>query len=181
MVHGQVAKLTNDRLFLLTKRQAEKLPEEIRRCKTPDDYDGYKTEDGYCWWWLRSPGDNTFNVFFVYYSGYVYSHGYFINDNYGGVRPALRIEPELLDELSKDTDTIHYAGYEWLNISEYIGFPCLLMKTCLPKTRCFDKDSNNYRRSDIRVYLNELEKKIFSVCSETKSDIRTEPVSNLGR
>ena len=153
---------TEDLLFLLTIAQAEKLPEEIRRCKAPDDYDGSRNRDGNCCWWLCSPGDSMYHASTIDCKGCVDTYGFNVHYHDGGVRPALRIESEVLNIWPKDGDTIYYMGYEWFDISEYIGFPCLLMKTCLPKTRCFDEDSNDYGSSAIKSYLNELEKEIFS-------------------
>jgi len=41
-----------------------------------------------CWWWLRSPGGNSFLAAFVDYDGIVYVHGSFVSNDGGGVRPA---------------------------------------------------------------------------------------------
>ena len=169
--NGQVSELTDDRLFLLTISQVEKLPEEIRRCKAPDNYEcldstAYKDENGYVRWWLAS-GSTVHFTKVVYPDGrcdgstLVYREAGVSRE--AGVRPALRMDTETLNELSKDTNVIYYVGYEWFDISEYIGFPCLLMKMCLPRAKAFDSEENGYQRSDIRAYLNKLEKKIFSV------------------
>lgn len=50
----------------------------------------YKDEDnGVCYWWLRSPGDDSFRAALVDEDGYVYSDGNNVVDAGGAVRPAL--------------------------------------------------------------------------------------------
>jgi hypothetical protein len=45
-----------------------------------------------CWWWLRSPGYDLIYAASVVDDGYVFEHGYFVNYDYGAVRPALWID-----------------------------------------------------------------------------------------
>ena len=48
----------------------------------------YRSE-GAVWWWLRSPGTNSYYAADVYDDGNVTLIGYSVLDDYGGVRPAL--------------------------------------------------------------------------------------------
>jgi len=41
------------------------------------------------WWWLRSPGNNTNNAANVNNNGNINMNGNNVNNNNGGVRPAL--------------------------------------------------------------------------------------------
>ena len=43
------------------------------------------------WWWLRSPGYYGDNAAIVYDDGRVFVGGLLVNNDYGGVRPALRL------------------------------------------------------------------------------------------
>jgi hypothetical protein len=45
------------------------------------------------WWWLRSPGCNSFSAAYVNYDGYVFTPGNFVYDSHG-VRPALWLNLE---------------------------------------------------------------------------------------
>ena len=60
-----------------------------------DQYDGVRiAKDGrseMCWWWLRSPGGDSFDAAFVYKRGYVGVLGIGVSNDEGGVRPALWI------------------------------------------------------------------------------------------
>ncbi|MCR5521152.1 MAG: DUF6273 domain-containing protein [Lachnospiraceae bacterium] len=58
-----------------------------------DDDNNYKTKDGEvaCYWWLRSPGYRAIDAVCVDDRGYVYTHGYYVDFDDIGVRPALYI------------------------------------------------------------------------------------------
>ena len=51
------------------------------------DADGYAT-----WWWLRSSGFDGTLAAAVGTDGHIYLHGYFVDDPYGGLRPALWLD-----------------------------------------------------------------------------------------
>ena len=92
---------TTDNVFLLSKEEAENyfVNDEARRCKATDYavkngafvYDGsYGGDAGYSVWWLRSPNPNlSYNVCSVYIGGSI--HDYYVDCDYGVVRPALWI------------------------------------------------------------------------------------------
>ena len=46
-------------------------------------------DDSACYWWLRSPGANSFGAAIVNYGGGVYSDGFRVGSSDGAVRPAL--------------------------------------------------------------------------------------------
>ena len=49
----------------------------------------YYRSEGASWWWLRSPGDDSYDAAYVDYVGNVYVDGYGVDSDFGGVRPAL--------------------------------------------------------------------------------------------
>ena len=62
--------VTQDQLFLLSITEANKYfsSDSARRCK-PTDYavanGAWESDNGNCWWWLRSPGNDRINAAFV--------------------------------------------------------------------------------------------------------------------
>jgi hypothetical protein len=72
---------TADKVFLLSIEEA--------RLYFADDkeriayYEGEKA-----WWWLRSPGNYGGSAAYVHSVGSLYTIGYFVDNEYGGVRPA---------------------------------------------------------------------------------------------
>ena len=72
--------------------------DEARRCQTSDYAHAMgawlSTSSSYlgnCWWWLRSPGDYAYYAADVDGDGYVDRGGYYVDNDYFAVRPALRI------------------------------------------------------------------------------------------
>lgn len=51
----------------------------------------WKNIKGNVWWWLRSPGDISYNAAVVDNCGWVDGSGSFVSDDYDGVRPALHL------------------------------------------------------------------------------------------
>ncbi len=89
---------TYDQVFLLSIDEAKAYfaTEEDLRAKPVENTESelWVDEDGYCNWWLRSPGcDNTRSAN-VRSSGYVYLRGDSNNSNILGVRPALWVNFE---------------------------------------------------------------------------------------
>ena len=93
---------TTDNVFLLSITEVNKYfsSDEARKC-APTDYaiaqgawtnDSYKTDGrATCWWWLRSPGNNSDVAAYVSTDGSVYYHGCLVDYGNGPVRPALWI------------------------------------------------------------------------------------------
>ena len=87
---------TNDKVFLLSLEEAKRYfpNDEARRCKPTANAvanDAFDFMIGICLWWLRSPGDNSRSAADVSIDGSVDASGCFVNDDFVGVRPALRI------------------------------------------------------------------------------------------
>jgi len=88
---------TTDKVFLLSIREAEKYftSDSARKCK-PTKYavanGAYvNSDDGNCWWWLRSPGDSQLYAADVGFGSSVRYRGDFVNCVDICVRPALWI------------------------------------------------------------------------------------------
>ena len=88
---------TTDKVFLLSITEAEKYfsSDNARQCK-PIKYavanGAYvNSNNGNCWWWLRSPGDSQNYAAIASSDGSVDYCGYYVNRNDGAVRPAMWI------------------------------------------------------------------------------------------
>lgn len=89
--------ITTDKVFLLSIAEVEKYfsSDSARQCK-PTEYavanGAYASSDnGNCWWWLRSLGPYQNRTASVYDDGSVYYRGYIVYYDGGCVRPALWI------------------------------------------------------------------------------------------
>ena len=85
---------TQDRAYLLSINEAEQFftSDEDRVCDTTAyaSAQGAKTNDiGACWWWLRSPGDETHDAADVNFDGSIYYGGYGANFSFCAVRPVI--------------------------------------------------------------------------------------------
>ena len=93
---------TKDSVFLLSIAEANKYfaSDEARMCAVTDYAfrQGAYASDSYtvdgretCWWWLRSPGNSSYNVASVYGDGSIYDNGSFVSFSYNAVRPCVRV------------------------------------------------------------------------------------------
>ena len=100
---------TTDKVFLLSITEAEKYfsSDDDRIC-VPTKYaiengawtsssswitSSYKKDgEATCWWWLRSPGCNSYYAANVFIFGDIFHSGYYVHGSGGRVRPALWIE-----------------------------------------------------------------------------------------
>ena len=87
---------TTDQVFLLSITEVNKYfsSHRARQCQgTAYCYaqGADKANNGNCWWWLRSPGNNSNYAAFVDYDGCVYGSGYYVTYDEYAVRPALWI------------------------------------------------------------------------------------------
>ena len=87
---------TTDKVFLLSITEVNKYfsSDSARQCQgTAYCYarGAYKASNGLCWWWLRSPGDGSNYVAYVYDSGSVDDRGHYVDYDDRAVRPALWI------------------------------------------------------------------------------------------
>ena len=88
---------TQDKVFLLSIAEANKhfRSDSARQCE-PTQYavanGAYiDSDNGNCWWWLRSPGNYQDNAAIVSFDGAVICYGYSVNNDTVAVRPALWI------------------------------------------------------------------------------------------
>ena len=97
--HTDPGNATQDRVFLLSITEAKKYfnSDGARQCK-PTDYAAAKeaygadSNNSYCWWWLRSPGDNQPVAAPVDDLGLVLSYGCNVDQPDIAVRPAMWID-----------------------------------------------------------------------------------------
>ena len=90
---------TEDKVFLLSEKEAdtlfsnddERIAKATEYAEKSGVYINESSEEKGTWWWLRSPGRNSYYAAVVYYSGWVYRHGFSVYYNYDGVRPALHL------------------------------------------------------------------------------------------
>lgn len=121
----------DDEIFLLSK-------EEFERCRD-------KIPAINCWWWLRSPGrDSAVDVAGVYSVGNVDEEGWFVRCKDSAIRPALKLKGEY-----NVGERIVLYSFPWIVIDKNlavaevpIGFGAFNVKK-----------TNDYRSSDIRLYL----------------------------
>lgn len=88
---------TTDKVFLLSITEVNKYfsSDSTRQCQgTAYCYaqGAYKASNGNCWWWLRSPGYDSYGAASVYGGGSVEVHGDVVNYDGDAVRPALWID-----------------------------------------------------------------------------------------
>lgn len=88
---------TTDKVFLLSITEVNKYfsSDSARQCQgTAYCYaqGAYKAANGNCWWWLRSPGNLSYNAAYVDYDGFVTNYGNSVDVGIGAVRPALWID-----------------------------------------------------------------------------------------
>ncbi len=93
-------RITMDRVFALSIKQVNQffVNDDARMC-APTDYavaNKVYTEDGNCWWWLRTPGETLYKAAGVSKSGYVYNGGDNVHFSDMAVRPAMWIDLDLL-------------------------------------------------------------------------------------
>lgn len=87
---------TNDKIFCLSIDEAKKYfaSDDARKCQPADcavSHFAFRSSDGYCSFWLRSPGDHANSAACVLSNGSVDSKGRFVDIKGCSVRPALRI------------------------------------------------------------------------------------------
>ncbi len=91
---------TQDKIFLLSIRQAEKyFPEEEDRKCEPTAYalaNNAYIDKGACWWWLRSAGGFEQGASGVFVDGFIRVFGSRVNDDDLTVRPAIQIDLKTL-------------------------------------------------------------------------------------
>ena len=94
--HTRGGNNTRDRVFCLSLAEAERYfkNDAERRCRPTalaEAHGAYSRDDGYCYWWLRSPGCGQNYASYVYTDGALYPYGRHVRNDSGAVRPALRL------------------------------------------------------------------------------------------
>lgn len=95
---------TQDKVFLLSIDEANKYfyADFSRRCKATDyaySLGAYKNSDnGNCWWWLRTLGSSSSRAAFVNAFGYFSNSGNNVENSFGAIRPAVWIDIKSLDK-----------------------------------------------------------------------------------
>ena len=87
---------TKDKVFLLSAKEAEQYfkNDEDRKCNPTEftvNNGAYKSDEGQCWWWLRSLGNDAYDATYVVADGSVRFFGALVDSNRDSVRPALWI------------------------------------------------------------------------------------------
>ena len=87
---------TTDKVFLLSITEVNKYFSSDNACQCQGTaycyaQGAYKTSNGNCWWWLRSPGSISNRAASVYDLGSVYRYGTDVDIDFVAVRPALWI------------------------------------------------------------------------------------------
>ena len=114
-----------------------------------------RTERAYNhWWWLRSPGYNSFIAASVRSDGDIDGHGRLANGVSDAVRPALKIKNIKSSNLQIG-DKFEFGGKTFKIISKNIAF-------CEGDIgiHCFNKDfrvqkTNDYKKSDVKKFVDE--------------------------
>jgi len=85
---------TDDKIFLLSIEEINEYMGDtahlnMRNARIAENI----TTGNVSWWWLRSPGNFSITAAYVNGDGVIYGNGRRVDGNYGGVRPALWINP----------------------------------------------------------------------------------------
>ena len=88
---------TTDKVFLLSITEVKKYfsSDSARQCKGTEycyAQGAYKGSNGNCWWWLRSPGDYSYNAALVDFDGSDFDGVRYVLSDHDAVRPALWID-----------------------------------------------------------------------------------------
>lgn len=107
-------------------------------------------------WWLRTPSADPYSDFVRSVprgGGVDYYHSY-LGDN--GVRPAFKFQSDIYKDMSVGS-IIHYGKLDWIKLNDGI----YLSKDIL-FNHCFDENTNDYNKSEIKRKLRECESQWFT-------------------
>lgn len=140
---------------LLSVEEAEMIPRDILTCKAPKNFDGYVDSINCCPWWLQTKSvESDGAVSYITEFGSIDDYGYMSDTEDIAIRPILKLDKALLKKMPKTKrGYIKYLNTKWIDVSDYVGYPCLLKKKCLVKAYPFDKKSDNYNESIIKEYI----------------------------
>lgn len=100
---------TEDHLFLLSINEVNKyFTSDDERLCFPTAYlqakdTCFMSEEGHCWWWLRSPGDSSHSAALVDFFGFVDCYGYDVYYDFYCVRPAMWLDLTGIGSLDTQT------------------------------------------------------------------------------
>ena len=99
---------TSDRVFLLGKNEVNRYfaKHTAWECE-PTAYavaQGCHVDDGFCWWWLRSPGNDQSLTVNVYSFSYVNLYGSYVSNASSAVRPAMWIDVSSLTQAAEQPE-----------------------------------------------------------------------------
>lgn len=126
---------------LLSAEEAEKLPQHLR------SYKG--------WWWLRSPGYYQDVAVLVNTGGSVYYGGSFVINDFGYVRPTLRISALESSNLLYIGDRFEFGGAEFEVVSDRLAFCTGDIGCCAFRRDWKAEDANVYEASDVKQFVEE--------------------------
>ncbi len=115
-------------------------------------------EDRYCisWWWLRSSDDYQNYAATVTNDGSIYTYGYYVYKDRGGIRPALQIE-NLESSNLKIGDKFYFGNECFKIISDHLA-----LCDSIVDYMYFDESSNDYERSEIKAYIDDWFSKLMN-------------------
>lgn len=114
--------------------------EEYERCKD-------RIPPVNCWWWLRSPDNDSDRVALVSRAGFVYCYGIVVDNSIAAVRPALKISD---GRKYKIGGRVILYNFPWIIIDEGLAIAEVPIAF-----RRFDEKSNDYENSEIKKFLND--------------------------
>ena len=109
-------------------------------------------------WWSRSPGVNQAHAAFIHSNGNFNKYGRIVNWDDIGVRPALKLNLNLADNLfwykpEKLVGTkIKFGRYWWTILDSEFGEIYVLCNKLIAK-RSFDSKSNDWGKSELKQWL----------------------------
>ena len=150
--------LVIDYKIILDKRKMPKIQKENIKGITLLSIDEAKNLSDYIlrfseWWWLRSPGYDSFNAALVAFDGDVDDYGFRVSNEDNAVRPALlcfNLKPlnlKIGDYVNAFDKIWQYIGKDMILL---FGKPLTLMAF---REDCRASDANDYEKSDVKKYL----------------------------
>lgn len=107
------------------------------------------------WWWLRSPGDNSWSAACVAPGGGVVGFGCSVGNVLVGVRPALRFNPK--SAKLPIGAKVRVESFTWTHVTDGILLCDSIITRRMPfRKECKAEDANVYETSDVKKYLDKM-------------------------
>ena len=123
----------DDEIFLLSTEEHKKYKNIIPKIN--------------CWWWLRSPGNNSYLASQVSIDGFVFNYGSTVSCSNVAVRPVLKISDYEALNLRLEERFVKY-DFPWI----YLGDNLAIAEVPISFGK-FDDKSNDYKNSYVRRSL----------------------------